>query len=43
MTEPDGTGFTGAYRNFVYTTPPYSSGAGTVDFWLETRTDRMAR
>ena len=35
-------GFTGAYGNFILNTPPYSSGEGTLDFWLELRTDRHA-
>jgi len=35
-------GFTGTYGNFVHSTPPYSTGEGTVDFWLEMRMDRHA-
>jgi hypothetical protein len=40
LTATNTEGFAVAYSGFVYNTPPYSEEAGTVDFWLETRTDR---
>ena len=41
---PDEHGFGRPYSGFVYNTLPYSepSRSGTVDFWLKTRTDRLA-
>ena len=40
---PGADGFTGACRQHYVNTQPYSAGgAGTVDFWLEYRTDRHA-
>ena len=42
LTATNTEGFAVAYSGFVYNTPPYSEEAGTVDFWLETRTDRPA-
>ena len=41
---PDENGFGRPYSWDVYNTPPYSgtNRTGTVDFWLKTRTDRLA-
>ena len=42
LTATNAQGFATCYADFVSNTPPYSDGDGTVDFWLETRTDRAA-
>jgi hypothetical protein len=42
LTATNAEGFTELYAGFVHGAPPYSDGSGTVDFWLQARTDRPA-
>jgi len=42
VTRTNAQGYTWEYADFIAATPPYNDEGGAVDFWLETRLDRIA-